>query len=65
MHVFTRRSAVIGPLVTRIARRRMERRLNEAAGNPPRRRGLALGTVLAAGVATVAGAVVTRHARAD
>ena len=65
MRVFTRRNPVIGPLVTRFARRRMERWLNEAAGNPTSRRGLAFGTVVAAGVATVAGAVVTRHSRAD
>ena len=61
MHVFTRRNAVIGWIVTRIAHKRLERLLNEIAGNPPRPRRRAVGTAVAAGAGAVAGAVVTRH----
>jgi hypothetical protein len=64
MHVFTRRNAVIGWIVTRIARKRLERMLNEIAGNPPRPRRRAAGTAVAAGAGVLAGAVVTRHVRA-
>ena len=62
MHVFTRRNAVIGWIATRIVRKRVERRLNEVAGNSHRRRRLALGAALAAGVAVTAGALVARRA---
>jgi hypothetical protein len=58
MHVFTRRNAVIGWLATRIVRKRLERRLNAAAGNLTSRRRLALGTAVAA---VGAGLLVTRH----
>jgi hypothetical protein len=61
MHVFTRRNAVIGWIATRIARKRVERRLNAVAGNSQGRRWLALGAALA-GVAVTAGALVARRA---
>jgi hypothetical protein len=60
MRVFTKRNAVLGWLVARIARRRLERRLNRAAGNPTGRWRLAIGTLVAAGTA-VAGALVARR----
>ncbi len=62
MHVFTKRNAIIGWIATRIARKRVERRLNVVAGNPHGRRRLALGAALAAGVAVTAGALVARRA---
>ena len=63
MHVFTKRNALAGWIVTRVARRRLERRLNEIAGNRRARLWLPLGALLAV-VATVAaaGAVVVRRA---
>ena len=61
MHVITRRNAVIGWIVTRIARKRLERRLNAVAGNARRGRRLALGAIFAAGAAA-AGALVARRA---
>jgi hypothetical protein len=61
MHVFKKRNAVIGWWVTRIARKRMERRLNEAAGNLPSRSRLAVGAVAAVSVAAIVGALVSRH----
>ena len=62
MHIFTKRNAIIGWIATRIARKRVERRLNAVAGNPQRRRRLALGAALATGVAVTAGALVARRA---
>jgi hypothetical protein len=62
MSVITRRNAVIGWIVTRIARKRVVRRLNAAAGNRRGRRWLALGTALVAGVAVSVGALVARRA---
>ena len=61
MQVFTRRNALIGWIATRIARKRVERRLNAVAGNVKGRR-RALGAALAAGVAVTAGALVARRA---
>ena len=61
MHVFTRRNAVIGWIVTRIARKRVGRRLNAVAGNSQGRRRLALRAALAVGVAVTAGALVARR----
>jgi hypothetical protein len=66
MHVFTKRNALIGWLVARIARKRLERRLNALAGHGgSRRRRLAVRAGLAAGLAVVAGAFVVRRATAD
>jgi hypothetical protein len=42
VRVFTRRNAMIGWVVARIARRRLERRLNVLAGNRRRRSWLPL-----------------------
>ena len=64
MRVFSRRNAVIGWAVTRIAQRRLERRLNELAGNRRRRPWLALWTALLTGAGAVAGALVARRAGA-
>lgn len=62
MNVFTRRNAVVGWVVSRIARKRVERRLNAVAGNAQGRWRLALGAALAAGAAVTAGALVARRA---
>lgn len=62
MSVFSKRNAVIGWAVTRIARKRLERRLNELAGNRTRRPWRALWTALLTGAAAVAGALVARRA---
>jgi hypothetical protein len=65
MRVYTRRNAVIGWAVTRVARKRLERRLNVLAGNRRRRPSLAVWTALFTGVAAVAGALVARRATGD
>jgi hypothetical protein len=66
MHIFTKRNALIGWVVTRIARKRLERRLNVLAGHGRgRRRRFAVGAGLAAGLAVVAGAFVVRRATGD
>ena len=62
MRVFTRRNAVIGWAVTRIARKRFERRLNALAGNHTRRPWLALWTAVLTGAVAVAGALAARRA---
>ena len=60
MRVFTKRNALIGWLVARVARKRLERRLNELAGHRRRRPWLAIASgVVAAGLA--AGAIVVRR----
>ena len=64
MSVFTKRNALIGWVVTRIARKRLERRLNALArGGDTRRRKLALGAGagLLAGAAFTVGALVARR----
>ena len=61
MHVFTNGNALVGWLATRIARRRLERRLNELAGNRGRRLWLPVGVGLLVGVAA-AGALAVRRA---
>ncbi|HEX2302530.1 MAG TPA: hypothetical protein VHH57_02810 [Gaiella sp.] len=59
MQIYTRRNAVIGWIVTRRTRRRLERRLNAIAGHRRHdRRRLAVGAGLAAGLAVAAGALV-------
>jgi len=60
MKIFTRRNALVGWLVVRMARRRLRQRL-AVGGRRPERRGLVLGAgaVTAAGV----GAIVARRAR--
>jgi hypothetical protein len=62
MQIFTKRNAVIGWVVARIARKRLERRLNALAGHGGgRRRRFAVRAGLAAGLAVV-GAFVARRA---
>jgi hypothetical protein len=62
MHIFTKRNALIGWVATRIARKRLERRLNALAGHGGgRRRRFAVRAGLAAGLAVVAGAFVARR----
>ena len=63
MQIFTKRNAVIGWVVARMARKRLERRLNALAGHGGgRRRRFAVRAGLAAGLAVVAGAFVARRA---
>ena len=58
MHIFTKRNALLGWIVYRVARRRLERRVESVTGHK-RRRGLLAGLGLAAG----AGAAVALWAR--
>ncbi|MCZ7589664.1 MAG: hypothetical protein M5U27_12595 [Gaiella sp.] len=62
MAVFTKRNALVGWIVTRIARKRLERRLNELAGNRRRRPRLVIATGLVA-AASAAGATIARRSR--
>jgi len=63
MHVFTKRNALVGWIVTRVARRRLERRLNAIArGSRSRHRGrLALGAGILGGAAFALGALAARR----
>ena len=63
MHVFTKRNALVGWIVTRIARKRLERRLNALArGSGSRHRGrLALGAGILGSAAFALGALVARR----
>ena len=49
MHIFTKRNALLGWIVYRIARRRLENRVESVTGGHVRRRGLLAGLGLAAG----------------
>ena len=60
MRIFTKRNALLGWLVYRLARRNLEHRLERAAGRHPRRRGLLAGIGLAAGTAVAVGLWVRR-----
>ena len=51
MQIFTKRNALLGWLVYRLARRKLEHRLEDVGGGHPRRRGLLAGLGLAAGAA--------------
>jgi len=64
MNVFTKRNALVGWLVMRIARRRVEQKLSSLVGRTPRRRALVAGGVglVAAGVGTTV-AVLARRDR--
>ncbi len=63
MNVFTKRNALVGWLVMRIARRRVERKLSSLVGRTPRRRVLVAGVgLVAAGVGTTV-AVLARRDR--
>jgi hypothetical protein len=63
MHVFTKRNALVGWIVTRIARKRLERRLNAIArGTDSRgRRKLMVGAGVVGGLAVALGALVARR----
>jgi hypothetical protein len=65
MHVFTKRNALVGWIVTRNARKRLERRLNAIArGSRPRhRRKLVLGAGIVGGAAFALGALGALFAR--
>jgi hypothetical protein len=53
MHIFTKRNALLGWIVYRVARRRLEHKV-EAVAARKRRRGLLAGLGLAAGAGTLA-----------
>ena len=61
MKVFTKRNAVIGALVTWVARRRIERKLNKLTGQAPRRRRLLIGAGALSGLAVAVGAFAARR----
>jgi hypothetical protein len=61
MKVFTKRNAVVGALVTWIARKRMERKLNRLAGPARRRRRLLIGAGAVSGMALALGAFLARR----
>jgi hypothetical protein len=63
MHVFTKRNALVGWIVARIARKRLDRRLNAIArgsGSGGRRK-LVVGAGIVGGVAVALGALVARR----
>jgi len=62
MNLFTKRNALIGWIVMRIARRKLDKKLNALVGKPARRRTLAAGLGLAAVAATTV-AVLARRER--
>ena len=61
MRLFTKRNALIGALVTRVARKRLERKLNKLAGHAPGRRRLLVGAGIATSAALAAGALFARR----
>jgi hypothetical protein len=61
MKVFTKRNAVVGALVTWVARKRIERKLNKLAGQAPRRRRLLIGAGAVSGLALALGALAVRR----
>ena len=63
MHVFTKRNALVGWIVTRIARKRLERRLNAIArgSDSHGRRNLMVGAGIVGGVTVALGALVARR----
>lgn len=63
MHIFTKRNALLGWIVYRMARRRVERRVESVTGHK-RRRGLLAGLGLAAG-AGAAAALWARRGHAE
>jgi hypothetical protein len=63
MHVLTKRNALVGWIVTRIARKRLERRLNaivRGRGSGDRRK-LFVGAGIVGGAAVALGALVARR----
>jgi hypothetical protein len=66
MRIFTRRNALLGWIVYRVARRRLEHRVEGAVGKGHGRRwGLLAGLGVAAGAAAGAIAIVVRRGRAE
>ena len=66
MHVFTKRNALVGWIVTRMprkptARNRLERRLKAIARGPRTRRKLVLGAGIAGSAAVALGAFIARR----
>jgi type II secretory pathway component PulM len=61
MKVFTKRNAFVGALVTWVARKRIERKLNKLAGHAPRRRRLLMGAGVVTSVAVAVGALLARR----
>ena len=62
MHVFTKRNALVGWIVTRIARKRLERRLEAIARGPRIRRKLLLGAGIVGSAVVALGALIARRA---
>lgn len=66
MNVFTKRNALIGWIVMRVARRRVERKLSSLVDRSTQRRTLAAGLGLAAvGVGTTVALLARRDRSAD
>ena len=65
MNVLTKRNALLGALVTWVARRRIERRLDRRAGRTPGPRRLLIGTGALSGLAFAVGAFAIRRSPAD
>jgi hypothetical protein len=63
MHVFTRRNALIGWIVVRLARRRLRQKLHGSASGARRRRA-ALGAGALATSAVAVGAIAARRSHA-
>jgi hypothetical protein len=61
MKVFTKRNALVGALVTWVARKRIERKLNKLAGHTPRRRRFLVGAGIVTSAALAAGALFARR----
>ncbi len=61
MRVFTKRNALIGAIVARVARKRIERKLNRLTGNTPGHRRLLMGAGVVTSVAVAVGALLARR----
>lgn len=63
MKVFTKRNALLGALVASVARRRIERKLNDLTGRgrKPRRRRLLIGAGALSGLALGVGTLAVRR----
>lgn len=61
MHVFTKRNALVGWMYARIARKRLERRLNAIVRGSRRGRKLVVGAGIVGSAALALGALVARR----
>lgn len=61
MRVFTKRNALVGALVTWVARKRLERKLNRLVGRTHRRRRLLVGAGIVTSVGVAVGAAFARR----